>query len=149
MTTPKFDDVDPVRSRIMQQVKGKNTKPELLVRKALHALGYRFRIHRKDLAGRPDIVLPRYRTAIFVHGCFWHRHPGCRKASTPKTRVEFWQDKFTANVARDERNVAALEADGWSVLTVWECETKAMDSLSERLEAALAEGRRRQAGNAA
>lgn len=131
--------VTPERSYLMSRVGPKDTKPEMVVRRALHALGYRFRLHRKDLAGRPDIVLPRYRTAIFVHGCFWHRHPGCRKASTPKTRVEFWQDKFTANIARDERNVAALEADGWSVLTVWECETKAMDSLSERLEAALKE----------
>ncbi|MDB5683491.1 MAG: very short patch repair endonuclease, partial [Sphingomonas bacterium] len=91
-----------------------------VVRRALHALGFRFRLHRADLPGRPDIVLPKHKTAIFVHGCFWHRHPDCPKASTPRTRVDFWRHKFVTNVARDRRNVQALEDAGWRVLTVWE-----------------------------
>ncbi|WP_242415542.1 very short patch repair endonuclease [Sphingomonas panni] len=130
--------VDPARSELMRRVKGKDTKPELVVRRLLHKLGYRFRLHRKDLPGRPDIVLPKFRTAIFVHGCFWHRHPGCRKASTPKTRADFWQAKFDANVARDERNVADLSSAGWMVVTVWECETKSIDDLRVQLTEALA-----------
>lgn len=117
----------------MSRVGGKNTKPELAVRRALHALGYRFRIHRRDLPGRPDIVLPRYRVAIFVHGCFWHRHPGCRKASSPKTRADFWGQKFEANVARDERNQSELVAIGWRVFTIWECETRTIDETAARL----------------
>ena len=112
------------RHRNMSAVKGKDTKPELLVRKLLHALGYRFRIQRKDLPGRPDIVLPRYKTAVFVNGCFWHRHEGCKYASTPSTNSEFWEKKFTANVERDARNYAALKDQGWNVLIIWECEVK-------------------------
>jgi DNA mismatch endonuclease (patch repair protein) len=138
LSTPKFDGVAPERSRLMARVKGKNTKPELIVRRGLHRLGYRFRLHRGDLPGRPDIVLPKYRTAIFVHGCFWHRHPGCSKASTPKTRADFWLDKFATNVARDGRNVEALEAGGWQVLIVWECETKDMAALTSRLNETMA-----------
>jgi DNA mismatch endonuclease (patch repair protein) len=114
--------VDPVRSHIMRSVGRSSTKPELVVRRALHALGLRFRLHRKDLPGTPDIVLPRFKTVIFVHGCFWHRHDGCSKASTPKTRVEFWNTKFTENVARDGRNNALLQELGWRVLTIWECD---------------------------
>ena len=133
MSSPKLDDVTPERSRLMARVKGKHTKPEIAVRRALHRLGYRFRLHRSDLAGRPDIVLPKYKTAIFVHGCFWHRHPNCSKASMPKTRIDFWRDKFEANVARDRRNAEALEAAGWTVLTVWECETRRSLSLAEQL----------------
>jgi len=121
----------------MARIKGKNTKPELAVRRALHALGYRFRLHRSDLPGRPDIVLPRYRTAIFVHGCFWHRHPGCPKASTPKTRSDFWKDKFQTNVARDRRDAKALENADWQVLVVWECETRQVGALSAKLDAEL------------
>lgn len=117
----------------MSRVKGKNTKPEILVRRALHALGYRFRLHRGDLPGRPDIVLPKHKTVIFVHGCFWHRHPGCAKASTPKTRIDFWQDKFAANVARDSRNLDALREAGWQAIVVWECETKNPTALASRL----------------
>ena len=123
----------------MARVKGKNTKPELIVRQVLHRQGYRFRLHRRDLAGRPDIVLPKYRPVIFVHGCFWHRHSGCAKASTPKTRVEFWQDKFDTNVARDIRNAKNLTMAGWQVLTIWECETKDIRELAEHLTAALRE----------
>lgn len=126
----------------MARVGTKNTKPELLVRRALHRLGFRFRLHGRDLPGRPDIVLPKYRTAIFIHGCFWHRHPGCSKASTPKTRVDFWQDKFDANVARDRRNVIALESAGWRVLIVWECETRKIEELTERLGVQIRSGDR-------
>jgi DNA mismatch endonuclease (patch repair protein) len=111
----------------MASVRGKDTKPELELRRGLHRLGYRFRLHRKDLPGRPDIVLPKHRTVIFVNGCFWHRHDGCSKATTPKTRVEFWSTKFEQNVARDQRNVEDLEAAGWRVLVVWECEIKEID----------------------
>ena len=113
------------RSWNMSRIRGRNTGPELRLRSLLHRAGFRFRLHAKQLPGSPDVVLPKYRTAIFVHGCFWHRHPGCRNATMPSTRREFWQEKFDANVSRDARNQAALEAAGWTVLTIWECELKA------------------------
>ncbi len=113
------------RSWNMSRIRGRNTRPELRLRSLLHRAGFRFRLHAKELPGRPDIVLPKYRTAIFVHGCFWHRHPGCRNTSAPSTRREFWHDKFEGNVSRDARNRAALQAAGWTVITVWECELKA------------------------
>ena len=116
----------------MSRVRSKNTSPELRVRRAAHALGLRFRLHRKDLPGCPDLVFPKYRVALFVHGCFWHRHPGCTKASMPKSHAEFWQAKFDANVARDVRLASELDTQGWRVVTIWECETKAADAL-ERL----------------
>ncbi len=109
----------------MSRIRGRDTGPEMRLRSLLHRVGFRFRLHAKDLPGRPDIVLPKYRTVIFVHGCFWHRHEGCRNATTPSTRAEFWQAKFDGNVDRDNRNRAALEAAGWTVMTVWECELKA------------------------
>lgn len=112
------------RKRNMSAIKGKNTKPEILVRKLLHRLGYRFKIQRKDLPGKPDIVLPKYKTAIFINGCFWHRHAGCKYASTPSTNSEFWEKKFAANVKRDARNYATLKEQGWNVLIIWECEVK-------------------------
>lgn len=112
------------RSRMMSGIRGRNTRPEMAVRRHLHAAGFRFRLHRKDLPGKPDIVLPRHKVAIFVHGCFWHRHAGCPKATTPSSNIEFWQKKFADNVARDARDRAALEALGWRVLVVWECELK-------------------------
>jgi DNA mismatch endonuclease (patch repair protein) len=124
----------------MARIKGKNTKPEWVVRRALHALGYRFRLHRGELPGRPDIVLPKHKMVILVHGCFWHRHPGCSKASMPKTRVDFWRDKFETNVARDQCNVEALKEAGWQVLIVWECETSQIKALSARLDAHLKPG---------
>lgn len=108
----------------MSRVRGKDTTPEIRVRRAAHAMGLRFRLHRKDLPGRPDLVFSKHRVALFVHGCFWHRHPGCAKASTPKSRTEFWQGKFDTNVARDSRVAKELEALGWRVLTIWECDTK-------------------------
>lgn len=121
------------RSWLMSRVRGKNTKPELIVRRLVHALGLRFRLHRGDLPGRPDLVLPRHKLAIFVHGCFWHRHPDCRLASTPKTRTEFWEAKFDSNVARDARNEAALRDLGWQTFTVWECETRNLEALEGKL----------------
>ncbi|QIP07620.1 very short patch repair endonuclease [Bradyrhizobium symbiodeficiens] len=110
------------RSWNMSRIKGRDTRPELRLRSLLHRAGFRFRLHAKQLPGRPDVLLPKYRTAIFVHGCFWHRHPGCLNATTPSTRRKFWQDKFDGNVRRDQRNLAALKAAGWTVYTIWECD---------------------------
>ena len=119
------DVVNPqVRSRMMASIRGKDTKPELALRKALHGLGLRYRLHARDLPGKPDLVFPRFKTVVFVHGCFWHRHPDCRYASTPATRPEFWSAKFAGNVARDQRVSTSLQANGWLVLTVWECDIK-------------------------
>lgn len=109
------------RSKMMAGIRGRNTQPELALRRALHREGFRFRLHERRLPGRPDMVLPRWRTTIFVHGCFWHRHASCRYATTPATRPEFWTAKFAANVKRDGHNAAALRALGWRVATVWEC----------------------------
>ena len=117
----------------MRAVKGGNTTPEIAVRKAIHSLGLRFRLHRRDLPGSPDIVLSRLKTIVFVHGCFWHRHNGCKKASTPATRGAFWADKFAANIARDKRVVKELRQLGWKVIVVWECETKSPVTLKRRL----------------
>jgi DNA mismatch endonuclease (patch repair protein) len=110
------------RSERMSRIRSRDTTPELALRKALHALGLRFRIHDKRLPGRPDIVLPRFRTVVLVHGCFWHRHQGCKVATTPKSNTAFWQEKFERNTVRDARNTASLEALGWRVFVAWECE---------------------------
>jgi DNA mismatch endonuclease, patch repair protein len=112
------------RSWNMSRIRGKNTKPELAFRSVLHRLGYRFRLADKTLPGKPDIVLPKYRAVVFVHGCFWHRHPGCKYAYTPKSRCEFWIQKFDANVLRDETNLSHLKKAGWLPIVVWECEIK-------------------------
>lgn len=109
------------RSRMMSGIRGKDTKPEIIVRKALHKAGYRFRLHRKDLPGNPDIVLPKYRTVIFVHGCFWHGHM-CKNFRWPKTRPEFWREKIEANIARDRRAVLQLLSAGWRIIELWECQ---------------------------
>jgi DNA mismatch endonuclease (patch repair protein) len=106
---------------MMAGIKGSHTRPERELRRALHALGFRFRLHCRDLPGRPDLVLPKWNAAIFVHGCFWHRHEGCRYCTTPATRPEFWQKKFDSNVERDGRNLSALRLAGWRTCTVWEC----------------------------
>ena len=112
------------RSLNMSKIRGSNTKPEMLLRSELHKLGFRFRLHGKNLPGRPDIVLQKYGAVIFVNGCFWHRHEGCRNATTPKTNTEFWNTKFSETVERDKRCRKELEASGWRVETVWECEIK-------------------------
>lgn len=126
------------RSERMARIRSKDTAPEVALRRALHALGFRFRLHRKDLPGRPDIVLPRHRVVIFVHGCFWHRHVGCGIATTPKSNTTFWVGKFERNVARDARSIELLEALGWRVIVVWECE---LGSKRKAAEAASRIGR--------
>ena len=125
------------RSEIMSRIRGRGTKPEIIVRRIAHRLGYRFRLHRKDLPGRPDMVFPRHRVVIMVHGCFWHRHPGCKHASTPKTRESFWKNKLEDNVARDRRNETALRELGWRVMVIWECETKDREAVADRIESFL------------
>jgi len=125
-----------VRSRNMSAIKGKNTKPEMIVRRFLHHKGYRFRLHRKDLPGKPDITLARYKTVIFVHGCFWHQHKNCKNAVMPKTNVAFWQDKLNGNIVRDKKNTLLLQEKGWQVLTIWECEVTSesnMEKLTEKI----------------
>lgn len=112
------------RSWNMSRIRGRDTKPELALRSALHRLGYRFRLSDRSLPGRPDIVLPKYKTAVFVHGCFWHRHKGCKYAYNPKSKVEFWQHKFEENMARDERNISDILSNGWIPVVVWECQIK-------------------------
>lgn len=121
------------RSQMMSGIRSRDTRPELVVRRWLHRNGYRFRLHRKDLPGSPDIVLPGRRIAIFVHGCFWHRHAGCRLSYNPKSNVERWQAKFRENVERDNRQRIALEALGWSPIVIWECEVRD-GSFPEHLE---------------
>ena len=123
------------RSHCMSRIRGKNTKPEILVRKGLHARGFRFRLHNKKLPGSPDIVLPKYGVAIMVNGCFWHGHKGCRYATKPKTNIEFWETKIARNRRRDEVTTAHLEALGWTVITVWECELRNSSQLDDRLDA--------------
>ena len=135
MTTDVFD--AQTRSRVMRAVKGKNTRPEQRVRSLLHSLGYRFRLHRKDLPGSPDIVLPGRRAVVFVHGCFWHGHDCKRGNRAPKANAEYWRKKLAANVARDQARQADLKARGWRVLVVWECELKDLDVLAEQLRGFL------------
>lgn len=133
------DVVDPeTRSRMMSGIRGANTKPELNVRRRLHAAGFRYGLHRKDLPGRPDLVMPRHDAVIFVHGCYWHRHPGCRLATTPSTRTDFWTAKFTANQERDRRNFAELRNRGWRVAIVWECEVRTASGADEAVGALIA-----------
>ncbi len=120
------------RSALMARIRGVDTKPELAVRRALHAKGYRYRIHVRGLPGRPDLVFAKRRTAVFVHGCFWHRH-GCSRTSTPKSRADFWQGKFDANVERDRRNEALLVHEGWRIFVAWECEIERDETLIPRL----------------
>lgn len=122
----------------MSGIRGKDTKPELTVRRLLHRLGYRFRLHRKDLPGKPDVVLPKWRTVIFINGCYWHGHEDCHLFRPPKTRTEFWTNKIAGNRARDERNHLALHDAGWKVIVVWECGVSKKLSLSdEQLERAF------------
>jgi DNA mismatch endonuclease, patch repair protein len=122
------------RSLIMGRVKGSNTRPELVVRSIVHRLGFRFRLHRRDLPGCPDIVLPKHKKIIFVHGCFWHGHEGCRRSARPTSNESFWDRKLTGNIERDKRNQDKLREMGWQVLIVWECEVKDAKRLSLILE---------------
>lgn len=112
------------RSRMMSSIRGKDTRPELALRRALHKLGLRYRLHAKELLGKPDLIFPRHRAALFVHGCFWHRHHGCRFSTTPATRREFWIEKFSQNEERDRKVKGALIHEGWRVATIWECAIK-------------------------
>jgi DNA mismatch endonuclease (patch repair protein) len=123
----------------MSRIRGKDTKPELVVRRLIHARGYRYRLHRRDLPGTPDLVFPRLGKAILVHGCFWHRHrdPSCKLARLPKSRLDFWEPKLTANEERDRKKIAALEALGWDVLVIWECEIKDLSFLERKTMAFL------------
>jgi len=125
------------RSWNMSRIKGRDTKPELIVRSMLHRMGYRFRLHRKDLPGRPDIVLPKYRTVIFVHGCFWHHHRGCPFAYTPKSRRALWGEKFAQNRQRDHRAAIQLHRRGWRVSVIWECEAECPARLLQALKQSL------------
>lgn len=128
------------RSELMSRIRSKDTKPEMRVRRMVHGLGYRYRLHASDLPGRPDLVFRPRRKVIFVHGCFWHRHEGCSRNRIPKSpeRHEYWRDKLNANVRRDRRNQAALRETGWRVLVIWECETEdESDRLAERIRAFL------------
>jgi DNA mismatch endonuclease, patch repair protein len=128
-----MDIVSPAkRSQMMSGIRGKNTRPELVVRSVAHRLGLRFRLHRRELPGRPDLVFPKHRAVVFVQGCFWHRH-SCGLAAVPKTRTEFWLDKFAANVKRDRLCRAELEKLGWKVLEIWECETRDPKTVERRL----------------
>lgn len=121
------------RSEVMSKIKGTNTTPELRVRRALHAMGYRFRLHRKNLPGKPDIVFPKHRLCLFVHGCFWHQHEGCRRATFPKTNRGFWTKKFEQNRKRDESITSMLVQAGWRVCVIWECQTKEENTLSSMI----------------
>ena len=112
------------RSANMSRIRSKNTGPELMLRRALHASGLRYRLHAKDLPGSPDIIFRAAKVAVFVHGCYWHRHPGCKYATTPKSNTDFWQAKFAGNIERDAKVVEALQSKGWLPLTVWECEVR-------------------------
>lgn len=121
------------RSWNMSRIRSKDTAPEIRVRSLLHSAGFRFRLHVKNLSGSPDIVLSKHRTVIFVHGCYWHRHPGCKYTYTPKSRVEFWKNKFEENIHRDQINTKLLKEQGWKVEIVWECQTKEEDVLRKRI----------------
>lgn len=125
--------VSETRSRTMRAIRKRDTKPELKVRRQLHAMGLRFRLHRSDLPGSPDIVLPRHRAVVLVHGCFWHQHPGCRHGNTPRVRTRYWIPKLARNVARDKRTIDALRALGWRTLVIWECELANPDAVADRL----------------
>jgi len=121
------------RSEIMSRVSGRNTKPELAVRSSLHNMGYRFRLHRKDLPGKPDITLPKHKKVIFVHGCFWHGHAGCPRSKRPTTNQEFWREKLDKNIERDKATVNALKQLGWEIITIWTCEVNDTSNLKIKL----------------
>ncbi|MGC8490359.1 MAG: very short patch repair endonuclease [Syntrophobacteraceae bacterium] len=124
----------------MSRITGSNTRPEIVVRKLLHGMGYRFRLHVKSLPGKPDIVLPRHKKIILVHGCFWHGHVGCNRSKPPSSNVEFWQKKLLGNRERDEKTLATLTALGWKVLVVWSCETRKLELLKQKMKGFLENG---------
>ena len=126
------------RSEVMSRIRGQDTKPEMMVRRLVHRLGYRYRLHGKHLPGKPDLVFPGRKKVIFVHGCFWHQHSGCKAATMPKTRADFWRNKLERNVERDEQQKAELANGGWEVLTIWECQLQQND-LVERIQSFLDE----------
>ena len=127
-----MDHLDKVtRSWNMSRIRSKNTSPEIAVRRVLHRQGYRFRLHRKDLPGKPDIVLPKYKTVIFVHGCFWHRHKDCKRCTSPSTNIEYWTKKFQKNIQNDKRHEEELRQQGWTPVVIWECETKDLQKLEK------------------
>ena len=125
--------IDPKRYVLMARVKDKHSKPEMVVRRIAHRLGYRFRLHRRELPGTPDLVFPSMRKVIFVHGCFWHRHKGCVRTTSPTTRRQYWAEKFAANMKRDRAKQRKLRTCGWKVLVIWECQTFDIDNLTRRL----------------
>ncbi len=122
------------RSAIMSRVRGKNTSPEIIVRKVVHSLGYRFRLHKNNLPGKPDLILPRHQKIILVHGCFWHGHANCHRSVLPTTNITFWSKKILGNKRRDTRVIGSLRRRGWKVLVVWQCQTKKADYLTKRLK---------------
>jgi DNA mismatch endonuclease, patch repair protein len=122
------------RKKNMSAIKSRHTKPEIIVRSMLHRLGFRFRLHNKKLPGKPDIILPKYKTVIFVHGCFWHQHKGCKRSTIPKSNTNYWIPKLTGNVKRDVQHKSDLKNAGWNVAVVWECETKDTEKLAKKLE---------------
>lgn len=122
------------RSWNMKQVRSKDTEPELIIRRHLHNMGYRFRLHRKDICGCPDIVLPKYKTVIFVNGCFWHQHTGCNRSKMPEANREFWINKLNNNKLRDKRNYRKLQKQGWKVIIIWQCKIKNITSIIKKLE---------------
>lgn len=126
-----------MRSWNMARIRSKDTKPEMIVRSLLHRAGYRFRLHSKDLPGKPDIVLPKYATVIFVHGCFWHRHKGCNRCTTPSTNSDYWFAKFKRNISNDKQHRKELKQMGWKPIIVWECEIKNIDKLARKLKLLL------------
>lgn len=133
-----MDTISPARrSAIMSKIRAKNTQPELTVRQIAHKLGFRFRLHKTDLPGKPDITFPKLKKIILVHGCYWHRHSGCKKSYIPKSNIDFWQKKFFTNMVRDQETVKKLESAGWEVLIIWECETKNLENLSTTIKSFL------------
>lgn len=118
----------------MSRIRSKDTKPELIVRSQLHKMGYRFRLHRNDLPGKPDIVLPKYKTVIFVHGCFWHRHKGCKRCTTPSTNTDYWIPKFERRIEKDRSDKKELKKLGWNIIVIWECKVKNTSKLISQLE---------------
>jgi len=127
------------RSNIMSKIRGKETKPEILVRNYLFSKGFKYRLHDEKLPGKPDIVLPKYRTIIFIHGCFWHGHPGCKRSKLPATNAEFWEKKLSANIERDKRTIERLKKEGWNIIVLWQCEISSKKKREDRLERLIEE----------